>query len=124
MDPERYAQIAETFLDWAVKVRGREAIGSMVDSFIRFTTSVNLSQARYEIDGHYENKSFAECNQSLYSQQEDMDDYLWGVYLSNFLWAHHFEICLCYLDRFVRKLTKARTLVEIAPGHGGWGRWP
>ena len=120
-DPVRYADIAETFLRWAVKARGVDAIGAMADSFVRFTTSVNLSQARYELDGHYENKSFEECNQSLYSQQEDMDDYLWGVYLTNFLWAHHTEICLFYQDRFLKNLATAQTLIEIAPGHGGWG---
>jgi SAM-dependent methyltransferase len=120
-DPARFHGIGETFLRWALKARGVDAIPAMVDSFVRFTTSVNLSQARYEADGHYENKSFAECNQSLYSQKDDMDDYLWGIYLTNFLWAHHFEICKFYQDRFLTRLPHARTLIEIAPGHGGWG---
>jgi 2-polyprenyl-3-methyl-5-hydroxy-6-metoxy-1,4-benzoquinol methylase len=121
VDPARYEEIAECFLSWAAKARGVQALPSMVDSFVRFTTSVNLSQARYELDGHYENKTFEECNQSLYSQQEDMDDYLWGVYLSNFLWAHHAEICFFYQDRFLKKLAGPQTIIEIAPGHGGWG---
>ena len=119
--PQKFVEIASTFLNWAVAARGVEAIGPMVDSFVRFTTSVNVSQARYETDGHYENKTFQECNESLYSQKEDMDDYLWGVYLTNFLWAHHTEICVFFEERFLKKTSGVRTIIEIAPGHGGWG---
>lgn len=121
VNPQKFEEIAATFLNWAVAARGVEAIGPMVESFVRFTTSVNVSQARYEAAGHYENKTFQECNESLYSQKEDMDDYLWGVYLTNFLWAHHTEICLFFEERFLKKLAKPRRIIEIAPGHGGWG---
>jgi ubiquinone/menaquinone biosynthesis C-methylase UbiE len=52
-----------------------------------------------------------------------MTGYLWGIFLTNFLWAHHAEICLFYRDQFLAKLSPAAELVEIAPGHGGWGVW-
>jgi SAM-dependent methyltransferase len=52
-----------------------------------------------------------------------MDDYLWGVYVTNFLWAHHLELSLFFRDRFVNRLPRAPEIVEIAPGHGGWGVW-
>jgi hypothetical protein len=119
--PDRYADLADTFLGWAVRAWGREALPGMVDAFVRFTTSVNLSQARYERAGHYEHKTFQDCLTGLYAEEESMDDYLLGVYLTNFLWAHHAEICFRYEDSFLRRLTDVRTLVEIAPGHGGWG---
>jgi SAM-dependent methyltransferase len=119
--PDRYADLADTFLGWAVRAWGREALPGMVDAFVRFTTSVNLSQARYERAGHYEHKTFQDCLTGLYTEEESMDDYLLGVYLTNFLWAHHAEICFRFEDSFLRRVTDARTLVEIAPGHGGWG---
>lgn len=122
-DPERFDAIAEQFLRWAVATRGVEAIGEMVDSFVRFTTSVNMSQARYERAGHYENKTFEDCLKALYTEKEEMDDYLWGVYLTNFLWAHHTEIILFFTDRYLKRLDNPRSLIEIAPGHGGWGAW-
>jgi SAM-dependent methyltransferase len=93
----------------------------MVDAFVRFTTSVNMAQARYERAGHYENKTFQDCLDGLYNETESMDDYLLGVYLTNFLWAHHAEICFRYEDQFLKRLRDAESLVEIAPGHGGWG---
>ena len=52
-----------------------------------------------------------------------MQGYLWGIYLTNFFWAHHFDICLFFRDRFLSRLTNASQLIEIAPGHGGWGAW-
>ena len=122
-DSDRYEEIAETFLEWAVATRGEAAIGEMVDSFVRFTTGVNMAQVRYERDGHYENKTFQDCLNSLYNEKEEMDDYLWGVYLTNFLWAHHTEIIMFFEDRFLKRLRNVQKVVEIAPGHGGWGAY-
>jgi ubiquinone/menaquinone biosynthesis C-methylase UbiE len=52
-----------------------------------------------------------------------MEAYLWGVYLTNFLWAHHAEIAMFYQDRFLSSVGPESEIVEIAPGHGGWGVW-
>ncbi len=52
-----------------------------------------------------------------------MDDYLWGFTLTNFLWAHHMEISLFFRARFLSKLPADAAIVELAPGHGGWGVW-
>jgi ubiquinone/menaquinone biosynthesis C-methylase UbiE len=52
-----------------------------------------------------------------------MDDYLLGVYLTNFLWAHHMEISLLFEQRFLTGLAPGSHIVEIASGHGGWGLW-
>lgn len=121
--PGRFDAIAEMFLGWLVKARGECAIPLAVDAFVQFTTDVNLAQARYEADGHYENRSFAEVYANHYSQDETMSGYLWGIYLTNFLWAHHAEISVFYRDYFLSKVSPSAELVEIAPGHGGWGAW-
>jgi ubiquinone/menaquinone biosynthesis C-methylase UbiE len=111
------------FLEWLVRARGEAGIPSAADAFVQFTTDVNLAQAHYELDGHYANKSFSEVYASHYSQHDTMSGYLWGIYLTNFLWAHHTEISIFYRDYFLTKLSDSEDLVEIAPGHGGWGVW-
>lgn len=123
VSPVRFAQIAEMYLGWLQQARGDSGIKESVDAFVQFTTDVNLAQARYEADGKYEYESFAEVNEIHYSQDSQMDGYLWGIYLTNFLWAHHLEICMFFKDRFLARAAQARTLIEIAPGHGGWGAW-
>lgn len=123
VDPRRFGPIAETFLEWAVQARGPKAIERTVDAFVQFTTDVNLAQARYEGTGRYEHQSFEEVYARHYSQDQEMQGYLWGIYVTNFLWAHHMEISLFYHDRFLKRLPEDAQIVEIAPGHGGWGVW-
>ena len=121
IDPARFDGYADLLLGWASRVLGELAIQRTVDAFVQFSTDVNLAQARYEATGHYENASYQECFDSVYNDKETMDDYLWGVYLTNFAWAHHLEISRFFEERFVAKLPDRAALIEIAPGHGGWG---
>lgn len=124
MNPAAWHAMAEQFLGWAASVHGDEGWAPRcVDAFARFSTDVILSQARYEDAGHYENSDYDECNAAVYSQREVMNDYLWGVFLTNFLWSHHMELSLFFRDRFVARLPTAAEMIEIAPGHGGWGVW-
>ena len=121
--PERFNEIADMYLGWLLLARGEKGIEEAADAFVQFTTDVNLAQARYEADGHYQYQSFAEVNEIHYSQDSEMQGYLWGIYLTNFLWAHHLEICFFFRDRFLERISGANELIEIAPGHGGWGAW-
>ncbi len=124
VDPAAWDAVAEQFLGWAEGVWGPTGWQARcIDAFMRFSNDVIMSQARYEADGHYENSSFAECNEHVYSQRDVMDDYLWGVFITNFCWSHHMELSLFFRDRFLARLPGAPAIVEIAPGHGGWGVW-
>lgn len=123
VDSQRFTEVAETALEWAQRARGPEAIERSVDAYAQFTTDVNMAQARYELTGCYENKSYEQVYASHYSQAGEMSTYLWGIYLTNFLWAHHMEIWKRFDDDFVANLPEHARLVEIAPGHGGWGAW-
>ena len=122
--PADWDAVAEQFLTWAEGVWGPTGWQvRCVDAFVRFSNDVIFAQARYEADGHYENSSFAQCNEHVYSQRDVMDDYLWGVFITNFCWSHHMELSLFFRDRFLARLPGAPAIVEIAPGHGGWGVW-
>jgi SAM-dependent methyltransferase len=121
--PNEFDRIANTFLGWAAEALGGGALERAADAFARFCSGVNLAQGRYELAGHYENKSYEDCRRSVYDHDETMTDYLWGVFLSNFLWIHHLDLMLFFEQRFLRRLSAGDHLVEIAPGHGGWGLW-
>ena len=123
--PERFRSLTERMLDRLEPVLGQEMYHRSLGAFVRFSEGVIFSQARYERAGAYENKSYDEVNADLYSQRSEMDDYLWGVYLTNTLWAHHMELTLFYIDRFLNRqgpTDQALKIVELAPGHGGWGQ--
>lgn len=123
IDPGRFDAYANRFLGWAVRAFGDEVIERMADAFVGFSYDVNLAQARYEETGQYENKSYRECEERVYARDDTMSEYLMGIYLTNFLWAHHMEISLFFEDRFLPGLASSSLLVEIAPGHGAWGLW-
>jgi SAM-dependent methyltransferase len=116
-----FAEAAERQLRWLEAAFGEDAIPRAVAAFVRFSTDVNLHQARYERRGSYESKSYAEVYAQQYSDSEVMNDYLLGVYLTNVLWSHHMDITALFLRRFVAKLPADAQLVEFAFGHGGWG---
>ena len=123
VDPARFDETAARFLTWLEGARGEEGLAPTVDAFARFSSDVVLAQARYEASGRYAHASFQTAHDEVYSRRDVMDEYLWGVYLTNFLWAHHFEIMRFYEDRFLARLPADAAVVEIAPGHGGWGVW-
>ena len=122
-DPERFDRTAEQYLGWLQQARGEGWLTSSVNAFAQFSGEVLFAQARYEQSGAYAHGSFETAHAEVYSQREVMDDYLWGVYLTNFLWAHHMDIMRFFHDRFLAPLPDGARIVEIAPGHGGWGVW-
>lgn len=124
VDERRFDTVVGRMLQWAVKARGVDWIETMADAYVLFTTEVNMEQVRYEAAGRYSHDNYASCLAETYSQREVMDQYLWGVYLNNFLWAHHFRLACFFEDRFIGSLSDGPLrVVDIAFGHGAWGLW-
>ncbi len=94
----------------------------MVDAFVQFCTDVAMEQARYERRGNYGQRTYDDVYRAVYGA-DTMAEYLWGAYLTNFLWPHHLEIAMIFRDRFVARLDDDARIVELAPGHGNWGVW-
>ena len=122
-DPERFDRYCQLFLGWALAAFGEDSLPRITKAFVRFTSDVNLAQARYEATGCYEPKSFDDCLESVYTETKTMEEYLLGVFLTNFLWAHHLGLCRFFEERFLPRIADANRITEIAPGHGGWGLW-
>ena len=123
VDPARFDATAEQYLTWLQAARGDDWLTASVDAMVQFSMEVILEQADYEEAGAYTHDSFETAHAEVYSQRDVMDTYLWGVYLTNFCWAHHMEIMRLFQDRFLAPLPPNASLLEIAPGHGGWGVW-
>lgn len=123
LDPERFDRLAEQFLSWAEGVLGSSYLDTVARSYARFTTSVNFHQVRYEASGRYEATRVEEFHQELYQADERMSEYLWGVYLTLFLWPHHLRLARFYEEMFLPRLSPESRFIELAFGHGGWGLW-
>ncbi len=122
-DPIRFERLGNRFLSWAEGVLGEQTLEIVARSYANFTMSVNLHQARYELAGHYQASSTAEFQSDLYDRQERMEEYLWGVYLTFFLWPHHLRLARFFEERYLPRITPGSRILELAFGHGGWGQW-
>lgn len=122
LDPPRFDRLSEQFLGWAEQVLGPTALETVARSYAQFTMSCNLLQARYELEGRYQTASLNTIHQELYDDAERMDPYLWGVYLTFFLWPHHLRLARFFEERFVPRVAPGSRLVELAYGPGQWGQ--
>lgn len=120
---ERFDRLADQFLGWAGAVLGPDYLSIVARSYAQFTTSVNYHQLRYEAKGCYEAGAHEECKQNLYAQDDRMTEYLWGVYLTFFLWPHHLRLGQEFEDHFLPYLKSGSKIAELGCGHGGWGCW-
>ncbi len=118
--PERFDRLEQMFMSWAKGVLGEDAEATVSQGFVQFTTSVNMAQARYEVAGRYAPDSF---HDDLYQEAARMEPYLWGVFATLWMWVHHLELAQFFEDRFLQRLKPDAKIVELAPGHGGWGCW-
>lgn len=123
IDPQRFDRLCQTFLEWTSSYLGPDHLEVICRSYAQFTTSVNIHQARYELTGKYEAVTVQEFQDELYAQDDRMEEYLWGVFLTTFLWPHHLVLAGFYEDVFLPHLAPNSKIVELAFGHGGWGLW-
>ena len=121
--PVAFDTFAAEFLTWGEAALGADALSRLMGAYTRFTIDVNVAQARYEQRGCYEFSRFADAYDALYGQHELMRDYLWGVYHTSFVWPHHLDLFRLFDERFLPRASAATQLIELAPGHGGWGTW-
>ena len=121
--PARFDSMASMFLEWLTLVLGEQGIASATDSFVLCPRPSTWHRHATKLTGITPINHLPKFMRITTAAQEAMGDYLWGSYLTNFLWAHHTEISYFFEDRFLSRLPQDAQLVEIAPGHGGWGTW-
>lgn len=87
-------------------------------------TSLRL-QARFEKTGEYENKSYAEALDQVYYNDGYMHtEYLPGLFLSHYLWPHHYRQIQFFESAFLSEIAAAEVedFVEVGVGTGLYSR--
>jgi SAM-dependent methyltransferase len=80
-----------------------------------------LLQKRFDKTGRYEPKTYDQAAAEVYQNEQYMHTlYLPGIYLSHFLWRHHFIQHLYFLDQFVPKVKAhgGTTYYDVGVGTG------
>jgi len=77
------------------------ALAEAAAGYIRFALDGMLLQKRFDKTGRYEPKTFAQAADEVYQNRDYMFNlYLPGIYLSHFLWRHHYLQHIFFVERF------------------------
>lgn len=98
-----------------------EKLRLATQGYIKFALDGMLLQKRFDKAGRYEPKTYDQAAAEVYQNEQYMHTlYLPGIYLSHFLWRHHFIQHLYFLDQFVPKVKAhgGTTYYDVGVGTG------
>jgi 2-polyprenyl-3-methyl-5-hydroxy-6-metoxy-1,4-benzoquinol methylase len=120
--PQLFDAVGERILTTMGKAFPERSLGSLVEAYSIYTFEQNRLQARYERTGKYPLDTHAAVDSAVYQNHAVMTDYMGSLLLTQFLWPHHLEIVRYFQERFVPLLGEDCQILEMAPGHGFYGR--
>ena len=89
--------------------------------YIKFALDGMLLQKRFEKTGRYEPKTYNQAATEVYQNEHYMHTlYLPGIYLSHFLWRHHFIQHVYFLEQFLPRVKKhgGKSYYDVGVGTG------
>ncbi len=89
--------------------------------YIKFALDGMLLQKRFDKTGKYEAKTYDQAAAEVYQNEHYMHTlYLPGIYLSHFLWRHHFIQHLYFVDQFIPRVKAhgGRSYYDVGVGTG------
>ena len=102
-----------------------EALTDAVTGYATFAMDSMRRQRRFEAEGQYPAKTFAEAAQEVYFNDEYMKtQYLPGLLLSHYLWSHHY-LQIQYFENFFVPSLAAQSparFAEVGVGTGVYSR--
>ncbi len=121
-DPKLFDLLADRILSSMVKAFPERTLSDFAQAYSIYTFEQNRMQARYERSGKYSFESHAAADQAVYQNSEVMTDYMSSLLLTQFLWPHHLKIIRFFREKFIPLLPNDSKILELAPGHGFFGR--
>lgn len=96
-----------------------------VDGYAAFAIDSLRRQKRFELERRYEVKSHEQAAQEVYFNEEHMlGQYLPGLFLSHYLWPHHYRQLRYFKEFFVSSMiqSNAKRFGEVGVGTGVYSR--
>lgn len=96
-----------------------EALRKATDGYGAFALDAMKLQKRFDKDGCYINKSYADVAKAVYHSADYMFDlYLPGILLSQYAWPHHYRQLLFFRERFIKLAISEQTKLFFDVGVG------
>lgn len=97
-----------------------EGWDNVLHGYAEFCTEALRAQVFFDKNGRYKADSYAEVNAACYQDAAYMlQRYLPGLYLSHYIWPHHYRLLRGFLDKLLPQLpADIRTFYEVGVGCG------
>lgn len=121
-----YSEFGETWLANLDQIIGKmmpdeESLAGAARGYVKFAVDAIRLQNRFEREGKYINKTYAEASSEVYQNEKYMMSlYLPGILLSHFFWPHHYRQKLFFESQFLSEMKRrdARYFADVGIGTG------
>lgn len=119
--PILFDELAGQLLSWYQLLYPGDSWEKLVKGYRHFTAEVSRSQMIYERSGAYPHSSYQEVFEKVYNNNDYMDLYHWGVYVSTFAWEHHLLLYQFFKEYFLKSLPEQPLHgLDLGSGSGVW----
>ena len=102
-----------------------ERLTHAIKGYAAFAMDSLRRQKKFEVERKYETKSYKQAAQEVYFNEKHMvEQYLPGLFLSHYLWPHHYRQLQYFKAFFVSSMTQsnASRFAEVGVGTGVYSR--
>lgn len=102
-----------------------ENLTGAIKGYAAFAIDSLRRQKKFEVEKKYEVKSYQQAAQEVYFNEKHMiEQYLPGLYLSHYLWPHHYRQLRYFREFFVSSMqqSNASRFAEVGVGTGVYSR--
>jgi SAM-dependent methyltransferase len=114
-----YWQSAEQFAEGLLEFLDGKRIepGFVADAYLKMCKDMLTQQIAFKRTGAYSCSHSSEAYEQVYSSEEEMSSYMYGLALSQYLWPNHYAL-FRYFQEACSGIDGVRSYLEIGPGHG------
>lgn len=88
----------------------------MANSYLMYVGDTIKEQIYFLKNKNYRYKTYAEVASHVYDDKNYMDQYMYGLAITTFLWPNHLDMVRLFSDTIPKR--KSGKYLEVGPGHG------
>lgn len=112
-EANRFAEQYIGYLDFQ-KIPLEYAVGA----YLKMCNDMMRCQVGFIKTGKYPVSESADALKDVYNNETEMQSYMIGLALSQFLWSSHYEGFSCFKEALAKGSGEIHSYLEIGPGHG------
>lgn len=115
----KFVAFAEDWVTRLLEARGDEGtFDKLAQDYIWYTKLIRIEEMHFAKHQDYRYSDYQEVYERVYGRDDYMLDYVTGLGMTQMFWANHYGIVRFYLDKFIPRISAAKTGAEVGVGHG------